>query len=164
MRFVSATCTIFSLVIVGFCAGQYFNKIRSVAPPAAIEKHITNHLVVRCSDHRLRPVSNHWIKNCCEDDADEIALPGAAKCLAGDILNGLKFLVEKHEVKIVHLVNHMDCAGYGGSARHKDATEERYFHHTELQRRAKVVRESCPNVEVQIHLENLNGSVESLSL
>jgi len=121
-------------------------------------------------DHRFKPVIEAWIKQNCAGDADDLSLPGAAWCLNSEsdpckeaVLTSISKAVELHNVSTVHLINHIDCGGYGGSKKHKDVIAETAFHRDELQRAAKIIQEHFPDINVKLYFANFQG-VEQVSL
>ena len=64
------------------------------------------------------------------------------------ILRDIDLVYRLHGIRRVILVHHEDCAAYGGSAKLGGLAQQRRFHHTQVQRAARVLRRHFPNLTV----------------
>lgn len=65
------------------------------------------------------------------------------------ILRDIALVYRLHGVRRVIMVQHEDCAGYGGSAKLGDLAHQRRFHRMQLLRATRVLRRQFPNLTVQ---------------
>ena len=119
-------------------------------------------LVVRCMDYRFRVMVDEWIRENLNDQADLLAWPGVSKGLNDPhnqnlILEWIGLAVELHGVTTVHLMNHRDCGGHGGSHRHESPVAERLYHHLDLLSAARVIIQQFPHLIVLIYFMDEEG-------
>lgn len=150
-------------LFTGLCVGYSIRSLLEYDCGKPLCTHSTKHLVFHCMDHRFLPLDRIFIRDYCGGDADLLSWPGAIKCLNSDepikkkALEALGFAVEKHGVTDIHIINHLDCGGYGGSKEHANATAEERFHREELLRAEKEIKSCLPGVLVHKYLETFEG-------
>lgn len=162
-RLLLGSCISVCLMAAGFCANEWRHNL----PPTVKHEHPVDNILVYCSDHRFRPITNYWIKTQLDDDADELKWPGGVKLLnssdettVDDTIKAIALLAKGHKAKTIHLLNHLDCSAYGGSSRHVNETAERKFHEKELRQAAGTVAKHLPDIKVRIYLEDFHGIAE----
>lgn len=125
-------------------------------------EHSVDNVVLNCMDFRFRPLIAEWIDSELGGKADQIAMAGATKALLDDTsreatLNYIGIAIRLHDAKTLHIVDHIDCGAYGGSAKFTDKGEEITFHHDQLAAATKVVKESYPDLNVASHIIDFDG-------
>jgi len=122
--------------------------------------------VVWCFDHRFDLGFSKYLKRRGILNMDQIKVAGGAKCLASPecehdrefILNQIRASIRLHQTKLVILMLHSDCGGYGGmSAFGNDARLEANHHEQELKAAAKYVQERIPGINVEAYFVDFEG-------
>lgn len=114
-------------------------------------------LVLCCVDFRyidpvLAFVKRRFGIKACDVKTD----PGGVKTLLDSkpeirqsIITNVKLIRERHDVKTLVLVNHQDCAAYGGSKRFASLKAEATFHAGQLLKARAILKPKCPALDVQ---------------
>jgi len=118
--------------------------------------------VISCIDYRFRPIISKWIAEHLGDQADLIAVAGAAKTLndaaSCDYIESLiKIARDLHGVTTIHLLNHMDCGAYGGSTQHASERAEQHFHAEQCTLAAEKLSHCFPGVTVRRYIVDFTG-------
>lgn len=125
--------------------------------------------VVWCFDHRFHMSFAKFLKRRGIVNTDVIKVGGGAKCLASQeretgsefVLEQIRLSIQLHQTRLVILMLHSDCGGYGGLAAFGgDAGLEAQHHEEELRRAAAQVWKVIPDVEVQAYFVNFEGTWE----
>ncbi|MDD2786213.1 MAG: hypothetical protein PHS79_05010 [Patescibacteria group bacterium] len=94
------------------------------------------------------------------NDADMVAFAGSAKNLVNPetqafALRQIEISKTLHEMKVVHLMNHTDCGGYGGKAAFADEAAEYDELTGDLKEAKNVVLAKWPDLEVKLWLAHI---------
>jgi carbonic anhydrase len=119
--------------------------------------HSVNNLVVSCIDYRFRSKVSHWIDDTLNGEADIVALAGVSKAILEDssqkiALNQIRIAKDLHDVKNIHLIDHMDCGAYGGSKAFKNEEDEIGMHEDQLKQAAAIIEEHFPGLTVHAYV------------
>jgi len=125
-------------------------------------------LTISCIDFRFRARVADWIKTELDDQSDLVTLAGASKAILDEdtresAIKQVEIARGLHQISAVHLLDHTDCAAYGGSAAFAgDSSAEVQMHHEKLQEAASVLRQRVPEVQVKLYLLELDGTLHRL--
>jgi hypothetical protein len=126
--------------------GSYVNPTRGAL-------HLCDVLVLHCLDWRFHEHLDGLLRQVLENLAgwDRLALPGASKAVLEEasrptVLAGVQAAVLKHGITRVVVVDHADCAAWGGSVVHANPEAERGFHEARLAEAARVLERAWPNL------------------
>ena len=128
--------------------------------------YIADAVVLCCFDHRIQQVTRKFLKRREILQPDWIIVAGGAKTLASPnndfekdfILEQIRMSIRLHRTRRVVLTVHSDCATYGGLAVYGGNRQAESDHHLqELDRAAKVVRASFPDVEIVTYFIDFEG-------
>lgn len=123
-------------------------------------------LVLCCVDFRyidpiLAFVKKRFGIKACDMKTD----PGGVKTLLDSkpdiresIITNVKLIRERHDVRTLVLVNHQDCAAYGGSKRFSSPETEATFHAGQLLKARAILKSKCPPLDVQAFYASKNRS------
>ncbi len=82
--------------------------------------------------------------------------PGGVKTLLDSepeirksIITNVQLIRKRHDVRALVLVNHQDCAAYGGSKRFSDPEAEADFHVEQLLKARAILKSKCPSLNIQ---------------
>ncbi len=113
-----------------------------------------NALVLACSDGRLAAVLARFQEEQGIPAADRVLLPGGALSLARPgaerrvTLDAVRLYVEAHDVRVIHVLAHQDCAAYeralGGVG-----FDQRELLERDLQRARVLLETTFPGVQVR---------------
>ena len=129
--------------------------------------------IVWCFDNRFKPGFVKYLKRAGIEKTDSIKIAGGAKSLASPdqeadrefILRQIRTSMKLHGTKLVVLMSHSDCGGYGGLADGfgGDPQVEAQHHEQELRHAAACVRAAIPDIEVKTYFVDFEGvwAVES---
>lgn len=114
-------------------------------------------LVICCKDYRyIQPIQRFVRQRLGLRWYDLKATAGGVRAMLDAprsvrqwILRDIALVYRLHGVRRVLLVHHEDCAAYGGSAAFGDLARQRRFHHTQLQRAARVLQRAFPHLTVR---------------
>ena len=127
-------------------------------------------VVLCCFDERIRGAVQKFLRRRGILHPDMIIVAGGAKTLASPqndferdfILYEIRMSIKLHSTNRVLLMNHSDCATYGGLAAFQgDAQREMEHHEREIQRAAAVVRASFPAMAVDGFFVSFEGVFRS---
>jgi hypothetical protein len=127
--------------------------------------HTVDNFTISCIDFRFRAKIAEWIKNELGDQSDLVAIAGVSKAILDDdtraaVLKQIGIAERLHEIKTVHLVDHIDCGAYGGSAKFEgDKDAEVAMHHEELSKAADVIKAEYPSLAVETHIIDFEGMI-----
>ncbi|HTQ53650.1 MAG TPA: carbonic anhydrase [Bryobacteraceae bacterium] len=122
--------------------------------------------VVWCFDRRFHLGFDKFLKRSGIVNPDVIKVAGGAKALASPereserefVLDQIAKSIRLHGTKLVILMVHSDCGGYGGlAAFNGDAAAEAGHHRQELEKAAECVRNAAPDVTVQGYFVDFEG-------
>ena len=124
--------------------------------------HGVRDVVISCIDYRFRPLIAAWIKDELNDQADLIAVAGAAKTLndavSQEYIMGLiKIAQDLHGVTTVHLLNHLDCGAYGGSKLHTSEEQEKQFHSQQCALASEIIARQFPDLTIKAYFVDFSG-------
>jgi hypothetical protein len=158
-------------LITGISLGYAIASLRVSNPtanattqPVDATNHKAKDLVFHCADFRFKPMEGLFVcSTCSEKKADVLSWAGGVKIINSDnpvlveeALKNIGKLIETHGVENIRLMNHLDCAGYGGSAKHESPAAEHEFHKKELNRAAGIVQQKFPNVHIYKYIETFH--------
>lgn len=128
-------------------------------------EHSVENVVVNCMDFRFRPLISEWIDQELGGKADQIAMAGATKAIVDETsrqaaLSYIGIAMQLHNAKTLHIIDHIDCGAYGGSAKFDDKGEEISFHRDQLAAATKIVQEAHPQLKVVGHIIDFDGMIE----
>lgn len=129
--------------------------------------HTCKTALVRCMDFRLGNAIKKYLEaEGLYDDCDIISIAGAAKDIIenseGFLASQIEISKNLHGINTVILMNHTDCGGYGGSAKHENATAEREFHVSELGKARDIIATKYPDLNIKLMLAQIHedGKIE----
>lgn len=138
-------------------------KLKGVKMPPRIRCPV---LVLCCVDFRyidpiLAFVKKRFGIKACDMKTD----PGGVKTLLDSkpdiresIITNVKLIRERHDVRTLVLVNHQDCAAYGGSKRFSSPETEATFHAGQLLKARAILKSRCPSLDIQAFYAHKNHS------
>jgi len=121
--------------------------------------HHCDTLLIRCMDFRFhRALEENLAKligqEACEFDSPGVGGGGSKSIIDGDsrevVLGALDIAIEKHGVKHIIIVDHIDCGAYGGSSRFADEVEEEKFHIEKLHEAGSILSRQYPKLELDL--------------
>ena len=130
------------------------------------ENYVADAAIIWCFDHRFHLPFSKFLKKIGIVWVDVIKLPGGVKSLASPacdtdrefVLRQIRTAIRLHQPRLVILMAHSDCGGYGGLEAFGGDTEREAQHHAgELQRAAEIVRSAIPEVDVQAYFVDFEG-------
>ena len=112
-------------------------------------------LVICCKDYRYIQATQRFVRRLGIRWYDLKATAGGLRALLDAplvvrrwILKDVLLVHRLHGVKRIIIVQHQDCAGYGGSSAFKDVASERVFHQKQFRRAKKLLTRSLAGVRV----------------
>ena len=113
--------------------------------------------VITCIDFRFWKRLLSYFEDSGLDSFDLLSMAGGAKNVLDDRTRGIVFsqldiCTDKHEIKKVYLVNHIDCGAYGGSSAFASIDEEIGKLSDDLRLAKKLIKEKYPALEVEMLL------------
>ncbi len=133
---------------------------------AARERYHCDAAIVWCFDNRFHLGFAKFLKRIGIEKSDVIKIAGGAKCLASPaseaerefLLQQIRTSIRLHDTKLVILMVHSDCGGYGGlEAFGGDSGAEAQHHEEELQRAAAFLQGAIPEIAVQSYFVDFEG-------
>ncbi len=127
--------------------------------------HPVDNLSLTCIDFRFRALIAEWIKHNLNDQSDIVALAGASMAVLNPdwqatTLTQIELAKQLHDIKTVHIIDHIDCGAYGGSAKFEgDKEAEVAMHHTELAKASQTISARFPTISVETHIIDFDGMV-----
>lgn len=125
-------------------------------------------LVIQCMDFRFQTaVREYFLSSKLTDQYDLVSIAGAGKTISEGGARG-EFLLdlilrsrELHGISELHLVHHLDCGAYGGSAEFGSYQEEYQRHISDMAASEKVIKQRFPSLRVFKKIAHINdGKVE----
>jgi len=125
--------------------------------------------IIWCIDPRIQTSFREWLLSIgLKDKYDPFTCAGAALNLVRPdneqirdfIFNQIQIGLEHHGISQVYLVNHLDCAAYGGSKTFPSQDTERKRHIDDLRQARKIVKARFPKLEVLLFLARKEGNRE----
>lgn len=123
--------------------------------------HKSEAILVGCSDPRLRPWYDDYLKRrgFGADGVDLVMVPGAIPALGGEfsqtqvelIADWIKALFDLHRFDEAVLTSHEDCGAVGGAGVYNDREKEETAHIDWCERAGKALRDKLPD-DVKITL------------
>ncbi len=136
-------------------------------------------LAIHCGDYRFQQAFHEFLTATLKrgEAYDLLVLPGGPLSLTHQLSYSedtraarkwVRFFVEKHGIKRVVLIQHQDCGWYQSmSAKFRDPAALRQRQEQDLQRAAEVLKESFPDLRVELHLAGWDAddriAMESIS-
>jgi carbonic anhydrase len=123
--------------------------------------------VVWCFDNRFHLSFAKFLKRLGIATPDVIKIAGGAQCLASParesdrefLLEQIRLSMRLHGTKLVIIMLHSDCGGYGGLARFGgDTRAEAQHHEEELRRAAAFLKSAIPEIGVQAYFVDFEGT------
>jgi hypothetical protein len=115
--------------------------------------HLCDVVVLHCLDWRFHGYLDGLLPQVVGGAAawDRLALPGASRAVLEEVtrpgvMAGVQAAMLKHGVTRIVVVDHVDCAAWGGSVIHADPQAEAEFHAARLAEAAQVLRKAWPNL------------------
>ena len=122
-----------------------------------------DNLTISCIDFRFRAGIAQWIKHQFNDQSDLVVLAGASKATLDEdtqpaIMKQIDLASQLHSIKTVHIVDHVDCGAYGGSAKFNGNKEaEVSMHNEELEKAKQAILSKFPSLSVETHIIDFDG-------
>jgi hypothetical protein len=114
--------------------------------PVNMDRKQVDNLVVVCSDFKFQEAFAETINNEGIEEADVLTYPGASKGVEdGTLVPAIMALNDLHDLKHVHLFDHMPCGAFGGEESEAD-------HHQSIRLARNVIRFAVPNLSVKGYL------------
>lgn len=119
--------------------------------------HKCKNLVIRCMDFRFHKQLLALLSEMFGEDDFEYDSPGAgggaSKAVIDEdsrkvLFNAINISVDKHKIKRIIIVDHIDCGAYGGSGEHENVEAEEKFHAEQLVKARKILEEKYPNLKI----------------
>ena len=119
--------------------------------------HECKNLVIRCMDFRFHKQLLGLLPEILGEENVEYDSPGVAGGASKSVIDedsrkvlfsAIDIAVEKHKIKRIVIVDHIDCGAYGGSGEHKDAEAEEKFHVEKLAEGKKILNSKYLELEV----------------
>lgn len=128
--------------------------------------HHCDHIVIHCMDYRLQEqiVLNLRLKGMF-GDCDIISWPGAIKDFISPkkpeyrehMFEPIHISYERHEARMLTLMQHMDCGAYGGKTSFEDENQEFERHASDMRQVADLIREQFPDMEIMMKIITMDG-------
>lgn len=127
--------------------------------------------VQTCDDFRIQKPLADFLENTLNLYATDLKtdMGGTKEIFDGSekrewIFENIKASVEQHQINRVILVNHTDCAAYGGSDAFKTQEDEIHTHEIQLRHAVSDVKAKFPKMEVEAYLMVLGGIDEPITI
>jgi carbonic anhydrase len=130
------------------------------------DKYYAEAAIVWCFDHRFHAGFSKFLKRRGISNNDIIKIAGGAQSLASParetdrefVLDQIRASIRLHGTKLIILMVHSDCGGYGGlAAFHGDAGAEARHHEKELQRASAYLKSAIPAIDVESYFVDFEG-------
>jgi hypothetical protein len=131
-------------------------------------------LLLTCMDYRLvREVSDYMHGRGLSHKYDHIILAGASLGAVTEVKtewnhefwDHVQVAKDLHHIKKIMVIDHRDCGAYKvflGKDYGADPVAEKQIHSETLRKLAALVKEKHPDLEVELLLMSLDGSVEAI--
>jgi carbonic anhydrase len=130
------------------------------------EKYHAEAAIVWCFDHRFHLGFAKFLKRRGISNNDIIKVAGGAQSLASParetdrefLLDQIRTSIRLHGTRLVILMVHSDCGGYGGlAAFHGDAGAEAQHHEKELLCASAYLKSAIPDIDVESYFVDFEG-------
>ncbi|MBW3538001.1 hypothetical protein KY386_00735 [Candidatus Parcubacteria bacterium] len=123
-----------------------------------------DNLTISCIDWRSRAQVADWIKQNLNGQSGLVAMAGASKAILDDgtqtaVLKQIDIALRLHQIKSVHIMDHIDCGAYGGSGKFDQKQAEVSMHRDQLEAAKRKVAEHFPDLSVKVHLIDSGGTL-----
>jgi hypothetical protein len=113
-------------------------------------------LVIHCMDFRFHSAIRDWLISLgLKDQCDLVSLAGATKGLADRdqssteiILKQIDIARQRHGIREVYIMHHLDCGAYGGRAAFRGVREEHAKQVADMTAAASIIQQHYPNLTV----------------
>lgn len=119
--------------------------------------HTCTSLVVHCMDFRFeKALFEYFNEKHLLGDADIVGWAGAGKAFLDPetqefALKQVELSHKLHGMCNIHIIQHRDCGGYGGSAKFENKDAEAAFHKDQVARIQSLIAEKFPEVSFRVH-------------
>lgn len=121
--------------------------------------HECRNLVIRCMDFRFSPYTKELLDKMFADeggfgDYDSPGVGGGgSKSIIDEesravVFSALNIAEQKHYIKRIVVIDHIDCGAYGGSSQFETPEEEAEFHTLKLEAAGKILKTQYPQLEI----------------
>lgn len=127
-----------------------------------LNQHECEAVVFPCMDFRFPKDLYRYLEEELKLSTDWPALAGGVKNLVDEgpareiVLNNFRISKKFHKSRKIVLINHIDCAAYGGSKAFKSREEEIEFHKDQLYRAKNLIKAEKDLVDMEIILLFVN--------
>jgi len=130
------------------------------------DQYVADAAVIYCFDHRFSQAARKFLKKQGIERADMIIVAGAIKALASPnneserefVLEQVRISIRLHKAARVLLMNHSDCAMYGGLSQFNGDREAEAAHHrNELLRATDLLTANFPGISVEPYFLKFDG-------
>jgi len=146
----------------------------ALLPKEALSGH-ADALLLSCMDYRLVDETERYMTNRgLHDKYDHVILAGASLGAVTDkypswnqtFWDHLDVSIKLHRIKKVIILDHRDCGAYKailGEDFSKDPVREKLVHTGKLTVLENIIKTKYPELDVELHLMDLSGSVDNIS-
>lgn len=125
-------------------------------------EHTCDAAVIACIDFRFWRKLIDTLENKGVGSYDLIGMAGGAKNLIDEdtrtiVFRQLDICTQKHGIKAVYLVNHIDCGAYGGSQAFETPEKEEEKLTADLLEAKKLIAERYPDLEIKTILMDFDS-------
>jgi len=131
---------------------SYQNKFKD-------QGHQCQSLVIRCMDFRFHRQLDQLLDELYSEEGGfgDYDSPGpaggASKAIVDEasrpvVFSAIDIAKDKHQIKRILIIDHIDCGAYGGSSRFSTPEEEGMFHMGELNKAKDILTTKYPSLEV----------------
>ena len=113
-------------------------------------------LVICCKDYRYIQAIQRFVKRRGVPHYDLKATAGGLRAILDApapvrqwLLKDVRLVYGSQRVRRIIIVQHQDCAAYGGAARFDDPVVERQFHHRQFQRARRLLLHRLAGARVE---------------
>lgn len=119
-------------------------------------KQVRPALVICCKDYRYVQAIQRFVRKRGVRWYDLKATAGGLRALQDAprivrqwILRDVRLVYRLHGIRRIIIVQHQDCAAYGGSQAFKSFHDEQAFHRRQFQRARRLLRRTFPGVRIE---------------
>lgn len=116
-------------------------------------------IVIRCSDGRLNKPINEFLVSRGLEDSDIVAYPGSARKFAEPADGAMEDIItlkKAHHPQELWIINHTDCAKYGGSEAFASKADEENKHLDDLRNARQKIEGMIPDLRVRTAIARIN--------
>lgn len=131
--------------------------------------HTCKALVVHCMDFRFEQGMFEFLTSQgLLGQADIVGWAGAGKAFLNDksqefALEQVELSHKLHSMSEVHIIQHMDCGGYGGSEQFENHEKEYEFQEGQIQSITSVIKNRFPGLQVYGYIADKHGDVVDIT-